>query len=347
MDLSEIGLKSKTAAFKEAKAIATLHFGLKVVSAEECRLQGLFSYTVNVTMRDGSQHVVQLRAETVHEENSQQAHDILGDFVPVPVRVVRDGSTVPFAYIMPRIPGFTYYTSTGRTQWPAENEIRFAGQIGDMIGRCCSQRNVMECDIIDTFVVPRLQLYMSSDEPGIAPFKDLIKSRLARVDELRVLPMCWSHWDINSVNIMVADDGDVSGILDWEEAYWMPVGMNTNRLSELAAWNMRGALTKKPYSDDMETAFWKSLFQAAPKGIRGYLKEMQLAKDIGEIITTFFDCSNPPHPSHTGILNDSMSWYKIPTDLSILVCSVHGKADMQNLDNEKYPPHVLKKQRLE
>src|ERR1700733_14416192 len=130
MDLSEIGLKSKAAAFKEAKAIATHHLGSKVVSADECMLQGLFSYTVNITMQGGARYVVQLRAETVHEENSQQAHDILGDLVPVPIRVIRQDSPVPFAYIMPRIPGLTYYTSTGRTAWPAENHIKLAGQVG-------------------------------------------------------------------------------------------------------------------------------------------------------------------------------------------------------------------------
>jgi hypothetical protein len=102
----------------------------------------------------------------------------------------------------------------------------------------------------------------------------------------------------------------------------MPFGMNTDRLSELAARNSRGVLSKMPYSDDMEHAFWKSLFQAAPKSVRGYLREIQLSKDIGGVIGTFFDCSHPPHPSHTGVLLDSMAWYKVPTDLSALVCSL-------------------------
>jgi len=99
----------------------------------------------------------------------------------------------------------------------------------------------------------------------------------------------------------------------------MPFGMNACRLSDLAAYNRRGVLTKKPYSDDMEIAFWKSLFQAAPRSVRAYLEEIQLAMDIGLIITTFFDASSPPHPAHVSTLNDSMTWYRVPPDLSILV----------------------------
>jgi hypothetical protein len=70
MHLSEIGLKSKPAALKEAKAIATHHLGVKVLSASPCVLQGMFSRTIDVTMKDGTKHVVQLRSESVHEENA-------------------------------------------------------------------------------------------------------------------------------------------------------------------------------------------------------------------------------------------------------------------------------------
>ena len=151
MDLSQIGLKNKAAAFKEAKAVATQHLGAKVVTADECALQGMFSYIIEITMKDSARCVVKLRAETVLEENSQQAHH-LGDIVPVPIRVVRDSSPVPFVHIMPRIRGLTCYTATARTPRPAEHHVKFAGQIGDMIGRWCSNKNMTECDTIDNLL---------------------------------------------------------------------------------------------------------------------------------------------------------------------------------------------------
>jgi hypothetical protein len=101
MNPSEIGLKNKTAVLKAAKAVAKHHLGQEVKSAKECALQGMFSRTVIVRMKSQEEYVVQLRAETVHEANSQQAHKLLGDVVPLLVRVSLEDTPVPYAYIMP------------------------------------------------------------------------------------------------------------------------------------------------------------------------------------------------------------------------------------------------------
>jgi hypothetical protein len=93
----------------------------------------------------------------------------------------------------------------------------------------------------------------------------------------------------------------------------------------------------------MEIAFWRSLFNAAPKAVRAYLEEIQLAMDIGRIITTFFDASSPPHPAHIGIVNDSMTWYRVPTDLTVLVSAVPLQlltSFVQSLDNDQNPLRV-------
>src|SRR5271170_4861945 len=124
MDLSEIG---KAAGLKEAKAIATDNLGSKIVSAGECMLQGMFSYTVKITMQGGARYyVVQLRAEIVYEENSQQVttYLVISSLFPFVSFGRIFNSPVPFAYIMPRIPGLTYYTSSRRTTWPTENHIK-------------------------------------------------------------------------------------------------------------------------------------------------------------------------------------------------------------------------------
>jgi hypothetical protein len=317
MDISELGLTTKASVIREAKAIATHHFGKTPVSAKECPFQGYFSHTVNVGMRDGSHYVVQLRSESVHEENAQQGHEILGDLVPVPIRVIREGSPVPYAYIMPHVSGSTWLTRDTRG-WELAKHVKVVGQIGDMIGKCCGHKQSTESDIIDSFIIPHLQLYLEWDEPSVAPYKGIIKSLLDKVDDLRKLPVALAHWDLNQMNIMVSDDGNVVGVLDWEETYWMPFGMNTCIISELAAFNQRGVLHKRDCSDEMEEAFWRSLFLSAPLHVRSMLKEIQLAKDIGLIIRTFVEGTRPPHPSHVGVLSDSFL-YKVPEDVSSLI----------------------------
>jgi hypothetical protein len=64
---------------------------------------------------------------------------------------------------------------------------------------------------------------------------------------------------------------------------------------------------------------WKSLFETAPKNVRKIVKEMQLAKDIGNLMRALFDASRPPRPVDMAVLPDAMAWYRVPTDLSALV----------------------------
>jgi Phosphotransferase enzyme family len=318
IDPSEIGLKNKAAVLKEAKAIAAYHLGQEVKSARECALQGMFSLTVIVRMKNHEEYVVQLRSEIVHEENSRQAHEILGDIVPIPTRVIVEGSPVPYAYIMPFIPGSTWVRVNWTSEALAINHVKVAGQIGEMIGKCCMPASDMSNHTIDTVIVPRLKSYLDWDEPAVMPYKDLLQSLLDRVDELRKLPSCWTHYDINMMNVIVSEDGVIRGILDWEESYWMPLGVNTCRIVELAANNNGGKLSKKSYSDDMEEVFWKALFQTAPPEARGLLDEIQLAMDIGFVMDTFFEAKFPPHPSHVGVLDDALIAYRVPKDLPSL-----------------------------
>ena len=317
IDYSELGLPNEAAIVSEAKAIAAHYI---IASAQECDLQGEFSRTIEIGMKDGTHYVVQLRTEPIIEENAQQALEILGHLVPVPTRVLRDSSIVPYEYIMPRIPGVPWNEVSG---WSPGFHIHVAAQLGSIIGRCCGEFPKNKYDAIDTFVIPRLEFYSKWDEPLIAPFRESIKSLLERVDDLRKLPLCWTHWDLNMMNIMVRgpDDPTITGVLDWEEAYWLPFGMNTGRISEFAANNSRGVLKKKSYSEQMTREFWAAMFLEVSSQVRELIKEVQLAKDIGSFIDTFGDGSWRPNPIHVSILQDSMTWYQVPENPLLVVDS--------------------------
>ena len=316
MEATDLGLTDDASILEEAKAAATYSLSLQALSAHECPTQGMASRTVKVDMLNGDSIIVQLRSESVHEENARQAHAILGKLVPVPVRIIRQ-SPVPYIYIMPLVSGSTWL-SKDTDGWPVQCHINLAGQIGHIIGRCCNdvyfkQRN----DVIDSFIVPRLERYIEWDEPAIAPHKEFIKGLLKKVDNLRKLPLCVTHWDINMMNVMVTDEAEIIGLVDWEEMYWMPFGMNTHVISRFAGYNQRGVYKKRKCSESMEIRFWEELFSSAPRQVGKFLPEIQLAKDIGYVLSTFHDASAPPHPSHIGVFNDVLS-FKVP-DLSTLV----------------------------
>jgi len=58
---------------------------------------------------------------------------------------------------------------------PTTGHIKLAGQIGNIIGQCCSKFNEQN-DAIDSFIVPRLERYIEWDEPAIAPHKEFVFS---------------------------------------------------------------------------------------------------------------------------------------------------------------------------
>ena len=118
MDTTDLGLTDDASVLEEAKATATYSRGLQPLSAHECPTQGMASRTVKVDMMDGVSIIVQLRAESVHEENARQAHEILGKLVPVPVRIIRQ-SPVPYIYIMPVVSGSTWLAKD-TDDWPVQ-----------------------------------------------------------------------------------------------------------------------------------------------------------------------------------------------------------------------------------
>lgn len=321
MEAKELGLNDDNAVIQEATISASHFMQTAVVYARECAQQGMFSRTVEVQTEDGRRFVVQLRTESVNEQNAQQAHSILGDLVPVPTRVIRESTPVPYTYIMRLMPGATWLTMDLRG-WEQKYHIEAAGKIGELIGRCCRGDADGAPAVIDELILPRLRLYMEWDEPAVVPHKPFIQSLLDRVNELRKLPVCFTHWDINLMNVMVRDNGEVSGLLDWEESYWMPVGMNTHVIARLSAWNKRGKLVRRPYSKAMEWEFWRSFFRAAPREAKSLIPEITLAKNIGLVLATFNDASNPPHPSHIGVFEDSLG-FKVIADASVQVLYLH------------------------
>jgi Phosphotransferase enzyme family len=239
IDYSELSLPNEAAIVFEAKAIAAHYI---IVSAQECELQGEFSRTIDIGM-DGTHYVVQLRTEPIVEENAQQAFQILGPLVAVPTRVFRDSSVVPYEYIMPRIPGVPWSEVSG---WSPGFHINAAAQVGSIIGKCCGESPKGGRDTIDSFIIPPLEFYLKWDEPLITPFRESIQSLLERVDDLRKLPLCWTHWDLNMMNIMVRgpDDPTITGVLDWEEAFidtfgdgnWRPNPIHVSILQDSIAW---------------------------------------------------------------------------------------------------------------
>jgi len=57
---------------------------------------------------------------------------------------------------------------------------------------------------------------------------------LGKLDRLQTLPLFVSHFGLNDVNIMVDDNCEVSGLIDWELPTPLPFGVGFSRIYTLA-----------------------------------------------------------------------------------------------------------------
>jgi len=114
---------------------------------------------------------------------------------------------------------------------------------------------------------------------------------LQRIDQLKVLPLFLSHFDLNEVNILVDDECNVSGIIDWELANILPFGMGFSRIHTLAGEFSEGKFYMPPEFEDAERGFWQEIFAGVPINIRkvveANLELINFAVKLGMLLNAF------------------------------------------------------------
>ena len=88
--------------------------------------------------------------------------------------------------------------------------------------------------VVERKLRPHLALLLSSRDAQIRQFHYVARDLFSKLDQLKILPLFVSHFDLNHVNIMVDDNCEVSGIVDWELSTPLPFGMGFCRIHTLA-----------------------------------------------------------------------------------------------------------------
>jgi hypothetical protein len=106
------------------------------------------------------------------------------------------------------------------------------------------------------------------------------------------LPLFYTNLDLNSMNIMVKDDGEVSGIIDWELALgpW-PFGILCSSIQYLAGVTISGKFHERKAFDPMAMAFWEEIVDgASPEAkvaIESNWEVVQTSVTIGTVLGVF------------------------------------------------------------
>jgi len=134
------------------------------------------------------------------------------------------------------------------------------------LGRILSPGHVLGASeaVVDSKIKGRLELLKSKNNAW--KFRADIQRLLNSIDKLKYLLLWVSHADINRLNILVEDSGQVSGIVDWELSKSLPFGVGLSRMHNLAGryWNR---MFHMPKEFEETEDFGKSSLMAVHVGI--------------------------------------------------------------------------------
>ncbi|OCL01238.1 hypothetical protein AOQ84DRAFT_393807 [Glonium stellatum] len=273
----------------KARQLAHLYSGIPAKNARGPRPQGFFSRTVIVTLQNDEEAVIQFRPERLDLEPFDVARRALGAAVP-DIKVIQYEELEDkgiWVYWMTCISGKTWLDGArGKGSQTRVTTVR-------SLGRILSKGHVNNSSglVVDGKLRQHLALLLSSKDPQIHRFHDVARDLLGKLAQLKVLPLFVSHFDLNDVNIMIDDNYEVSGIVDWELSTPLPFGMGFCRIHTLAGEFSEKKFHMPPEFEDAEKGFWREILDGIPENVRRLFlanpEAVQTAVTLGTLLDAF------------------------------------------------------------
>ena len=274
---------------KKAAQLASSNAGIPAKKTRGVFPKGFFSRTVIVTLQNGEEIVIQFRPERLNIEPFELARKTLGPVVPE-IKPLRDddlGQEGIWAYWMTCMPGKTWLEGI-RGKSPASLVT-----INRSLGRVLSQGYVANnsSNVVEQRLRPHLNMILASENEKVRQFHSTAAQLLSNLDKLKMLPLFISHFDLNEVNIMINDDCEVSGIIDWELSHPLPFGMGFCRIHTMAGEFSEKKFYMPPNFEDSEKGFWQEIYDGVSGSVRKFLDTkadvVQTAVDLGTLLDAF------------------------------------------------------------
>ncbi|KAL8782678.1 MAG: hypothetical protein Q9213_005186 [Squamulea squamosa] len=276
-----------------AKRLATLYFGIPAIKTRRPNPQGFFSRTIIVTLDEGQEAVIQFRPEPLDLEPFILAHTILGSAVPQ-VAIIEDEALAKETFsvhCITCIPGQTWLDSPrAKTKNALITKVRSLGRLlsRGAVGTAIDDTTEL---VIENQFRPHLNLLLASKDAQICLFHPEAKELIHKLDRLKSLPLFISHFDLNDVNIMVHDNCEVSGIVDWELSRPLPFGMGFCRIHTLAGEFSDQRFYMPPHFEDADRAFWYEIEHGIPDNVKRIFHDdpevIQIAITLGTLLDAF------------------------------------------------------------
>lgn len=234
-------------------------------SCRPCPFQGYCSYTVCV----GDETVVQFRpvAHRLDLDVIRTACEVFGALAPDTAYLGELGQTGLHIYSMRRLPGVSLLDLR------ADNDALTYRSKRESIVRDFAHiqaRSWQHAKAYDDVMVKRTvgaslrwRLELMTRLPR--RFQHIVKSISASLRDIENVPWVFSHGDLLPSNMMVCPkSGNISGLLDWAEAEYLPFGVGMYGLEELLGEDQNGRFMYYPEAKRLRDLFWGELLAAAP-----------------------------------------------------------------------------------
>ena len=276
---------------KQAKWVKKLilkHLGSAVDRVDRPPMQGMFSRTLFLILKDKREIVHQFRTEPLDLNAFKIARQALGSIVP-DATALEDEELLAqgvWAYSFNLLPGEMWFRGISG-KW-AQGRIAINKSLGRVLSKGCLANNSDEA--VDGRIRSHLEALLASSEDDVKPYQHQLQSFVDKLEQLKELPLWVAHYDLNEVNVLIDEDCNVTGLIDWELSTPLPFGICFGRIHTYAGEYSGGEFCIPEEFEDAERAFWHELFDGMPTEIHRKLKgEMNLVQDA-VILGTLLDC---------------------------------------------------------
>ena len=252
-----------------------------IIKVEPNLFQGSLSYTCVMHIQESSgtsqRTIVQFRHEEVDLWGNIQAHRLFGHLAP-PI-ASRGTYRQLYFYTSPLIPGkpFIELLILNKQAMSRENRLRTLSDLAKILTRK-ADAPTQHPSAVNTDLY-RLHLIVDNYKFRDRALKCRVKASMSKIQQsgtLRAsLPLVLTHVDMTPMNYLVDEtSGQVTAVLDWDGARYLPIGQNFHFVEHLF-----GCLSRDGWEDYDDRGLFKRFFD---ESIRRHLasqgvKESDLA----------------------------------------------------------------------
>ncbi|KFY86115.1 hypothetical protein V500_07852 [Pseudogymnoascus sp. VKM F-4518 (FW-2643)] len=273
----------------KAKELASQHLGIKAISAHLTTTQGCFSKTLEVSLQDGRSVIIQFRIEALDAEPFFHARNLLGDIVPI-IEAIHDPELVKagiWPFYMTRIPGKPWMEF--EDVWNETQRATCSRSLGRIFSRCFVEGNTGE--VVDSTIIPNLHKLrtLALERDDVKPFSAFIAKLIEEAPALKTLPLFFGHLDINEMNVLVGENAEITGVIDWElSPPPQPFGVACYCIQFLAGEIIDKVFRQRPEFEAIDREFWAGLLEDIPTKNRDSLEANWEAVQTAVMIGTIF-----------------------------------------------------------